>query len=183
MKPNFNSEVSKPQSWRECLPCSGHLQLFSVFYTLTLSPWIVSKFLKVRGNLSNSFVSPVSLAKHRPWTQRQFPWRLLSVGDGRMAMTEAALGPSPSCLHFPGPLLSAVRWSSLSRLPPALGRLLLWRQDSVASEKEHWTWSQVGCLNSCSVTYQSISPCISFFTCNRETMTQAFFTLEERGET
>lgn len=177
MKPKFNSEVSKPQSWRECLPCSGRLQLVSVFYTLTLTPWIVSKFLKVGGNLSNSFVSRISLAKHTPWTQRQLPRRLLSVGDGRMAVTETALGPSPRSL------LSTVRWSSLSRLPPALGRLLPWRQDNVASEKEHWPWSQMGCLKSCSVTYQSISPCVNFFTCNRETIAPTFFTFEDPGET
>lgn len=67
-----------------------------------------------------------------------------------MAVTEAALGPSPRT--SPRSLLSTVRWSSLSRLPPALGRLLLWRQDSVASEKEHWPWSQMGRLKSCSVT-------------------------------
>lgn len=53
-----------------------------------------------------SFVSPYLLAKHRPCTQRQLIWRLLSVRDGMMVITRTVFGMSPTSCHVSGSLLS-----------------------------------------------------------------------------
>lgn len=62
-------------------------------------------------------------------------WRLLSVGDGMMTMTEWPWGSLLHTITSLGLCYLTVMWRALLKFPLALGSLLLSGEGCVASEK------------------------------------------------